>query len=60
MNDFKAIRDLENTFGYIDALKDLGFMPDEQHTQAVRDLHNVRALIYQALERHECLAKGKK
>lgn len=53
MIESTAVNELGGIMSYADALRDMHLMTDDNHAKVIRDLHDARALIIQALMRYE-------
>ena len=59
MMESRILSDIENSFGYLDALKDLKVLSEDKYQDAHKSLWNLRAIINVALNDYEHSVKNK-
>jgi hypothetical protein len=53
----RILKDIETSFGYLDALRDLNVLSEDKYQDAHKSLWNLRAIVNVALNEYE--KKGK-
>lgn len=49
----RILRDIETSFGYLDALQDVGILSEDKYLEAHKHLWNVRAIVTVAFKDYE-------